>query len=266
VCAISTSARTFILVLSSGKTLLSHVFVVSHSFPLFCIEQIKMELQKTGWLEKFSVGRGLIPVKNWQKRFFTVNHRGLNYSKAPGIPGEQRTYIPFVTVSAEVQMNPVFLLPVVGPSIHPEAVLPDMFYFGLKFEEKGKPHALLLRTTSSADRESWVRFISSFVHVGAISGVPVAHPLDHSAPRAPDPEELDVREKQLLRRVIIDWDEGQTYRVLGESIEPNWDSDDDAPPVEVKGNESPKIPSGRATPERLEERPSPKEQRDFEAL
>ena len=229
-----------------------------------------MDLQKTGWLEKFSVGRGIIPVKNWQRRFFTVNHRGLNYSKAPGIPGEARTYIPFVTVSAEVMMNPVFLLPVVSSAIHPAATSTDMFYFGLRFEEKGKSHVLLFRTSSAADRDSWVKFIGSFIHVGALSGVPVAHPLDPTVPRAPDPEELDVREKQMLRRTIIDWDEGQTYRAVGDSIEPNWDSDDDAPPIEHKLKDSPKSKndSGRETPERQDEAAPapPKEQKDFDVL
>jgi hypothetical protein len=230
-----------------------------------------MELHRTGWLEKFSVGRGLIPVKNWQKRFFTVNHRGLNYSKGPGIPGEGRTYIPFVTAaSAEVQMNPVFLMPVVGPALHPEAVLADKFYFALKFEEKGKTRILLLRANSSIDRDSWVKFIGSFIHACAVSGEAVAHPLDaKSAPRERDPEELDVHEKQVLRKVIIDWDEGQVYRAMGESIEPtmDWDSDDD----EARSHDSKsavldattKGEPGTATPEASG---SPKEQQAFETL
>ena len=54
-----------------------------------------MQTCKSGWLEKFSVGRGLLPVKNWQRRWFQVDHTGLNYSKAPSDKPSARTRIPF---------------------------------------------------------------------------------------------------------------------------------------------------------------------------
>lgn len=188
-------------------------------------------VMKTGWLHKFSVGRGILPVKNWQKRWFSVNNTGLNYSKGPDVPAQQRTFIPFISKSAlEVTLNPVFLLPTVSAALHPEAADPSAFYFGLRFEEGKAGRILLLRAESADDRAAWVRFLSQFLHVGSSSGIPVAHPLDSSIPRGHDPEQLDAREKLSLRSVILNWDEGAHLRQVGECPDPIidvWDSDGD---------------------------------------
>lgn len=126
-------------------------------------------------------------------------------------------------------MNPVFILPNVGQNLHTEATDSAVFYFGLRFEEKTKAHFLLLRTTSFVEREGWVKFLTQFIHAGSVSlGVPVAHPIDPSVPRVHDPEELDARDRLILRRTIMEWDEGQDWRQACSCPQPlvsNWDSD-----------------------------------------
>lgn len=173
-----------------------------------------MELSRSGWLEKYSVGRGFIPVRNWQKRWFTVTHDGLNYSKTPDVRGDGRTYIPFIATEGlqEMRMTPVFLFTHITESVHPAANDPNYFYFGVRFEEKSKPHVLLLRSSNFKEKDQWVHFISQFVHVGTNRGIPTLHPLDSASPRTFDPEELDPSEKRALKRAIMDWDEGQDLR------------------------------------------------------
>lgn len=190
-----------------------------------------MELSRSGWLEKYSVGRGLFPVKNWQRRYFTVSHSGLNYSKSKDVPADNRTYIPFVAAEGfhEIRMYPVFLLPIVTAAMHPEASDCNFFFFGIRFEEKGKPHLLLLRTTTASDRDQWVRFIGQYIHVGSLQGVPLLHPLDPSSPKTFDPEELDANEKRTLRRAVLEWDEGQDLRVTYGAASPEASMEDTAP-------------------------------------
>jgi hypothetical protein len=175
-----------------------------------------MEMMRTGWLEKYSVGRGLIPLKNWQRRWFCVDHAGLNYSKSPMEAPSRRTFIPFVAgpgANGDVVMAPVYLYPNVTESIHPEAVGSSIYYFALRFQERGTPRLLLVRTNDSAERERWVRFLSLFVHAAALSGIPPSHP--SAQKKGVDPDELDPRERLLLKQTILDWDEGMQLRMAG---------------------------------------------------
>lgn len=139
-------------------------------------------LSKSGWLEKFSVGRGIFPFRNWQRRYVVATHAGLNYSSSSTSAGEARTFVPFAScpdsslnnnssnsstltsstaVAAvgvcDVVQHPVFLIPVVSSSLHPEAKDQSSFsYFGIRFQEKGNVRVLLFRTTDAADRQQWV--------------------------------------------------------------------------------------------------------------
>jgi hypothetical protein len=96
------------------------------------------------------------------------------------------------------------------------------------FEEEGRPRILLLRTALAHERDAWVRYVSQYVHVGTLSGVPVAHPLDSSGHKGFDPEELDARERIALRRQVLEWDEGQMWRQQNAVMDPvamDWASD-----------------------------------------
>lgn len=211
-----------------------------------------IDRNKSGWLEKFSVGRGILPVRNWQRRWFVVDHRGLNYSKSPSHEAQRRTQVPFVTLTPtrEIALRPVFLFNNVTTAIHPEATSMSFFYFGLRFEEDGVAHVLLLRTALSPERDEWVRFIGLFVHSASVAGVPVSHPLCLTR-RPYDPEELDAHEKTALRRVVLEWDEGVQHRQHGGALDAcessaaaaiaasAVDSDDDL--------ESPDVPHGAGT-------------------
>ena len=225
---------------------------------------------KCGWVEKYSVGRGFFPVRNWKKRWLMVTHQGLNYAKDQGSPAAGRTYVPFVSktlgsaaaggsgiqssnnqpstnitvimaqekermTKGGVCMNPVFLFPVVTAIIHPEATDPNFFYFGLRFVETDTPRILLLRASTKEDREEWVRFIGQFVHAASLNGVPNMHPAIMKAPKVRDPEELDARSQNEVRKNVMGWDDGFQYRAFG-SEEPcenmhedplNWDSDNE---------------------------------------
>lgn len=154
-------------------------------------------------------------MRNWQKRWFTVTHDGLNYSKTPDVRGDGRTYIPFIATEGlhEMKMTPVFLFSHINESVHPAANDPSFHYFGIRFEEKGKAHVLLLRVASAKEKDQWVRYIGQYIHVGTSRGIPNLHPLDSASPRTFDPEELDPNEKRALRRTIVDWDEGQDIRI-----------------------------------------------------
>jgi hypothetical protein len=110
-------------------------------------------------------------------------------------------------------MTPVFLFAHVNESVHPAANDPNYHYFGIRFEEKGKAHVLLLRAGSAREKEQWVRYIGQYIHVGTSRGVPTLHPLDSASPRTFDPEELDPNEKRALRKTIVEWDEGQEFRI-----------------------------------------------------
>lgn len=189
---------------------------------------------KTGMLEKYSVGRGFFPVKNWQRRFFIVTYRGLNYSKGPQLPASTRTFVPFASAGdSEVRILPVFLFPCMTPQLHPAATDPGMFYFAIGFEERDNSRMLLMRTPSTEERDDWVRFIGQFVHAAGRSGVSQSHPLN-SRHRVFDPEELDPREKTMLRRNVLEWDDGMRTAVQGgvtmdpvADVPPNWDSDEE---------------------------------------
>lgn len=174
---------------------------------------------KSGWLEKYSVGRGLIPLKNWQRRWFTVDHSGLNYSKTQFEPASRRTFVPFIAnasaANGDVIMAAVYLYPAVTAAIHPEATDASMFYFALRFQERGTPRVLLIRTQVREDYELWTRFMAMFVHAAPMSGVPPSHPA--SAKRGVDPDELDPREKIVLRQAVLEWDEGTHFRVGGDA-------------------------------------------------
>lgn len=189
-----------------------------HALSMSVTRRDKPESTKVGWLEKFSVGRGVIKFKNWKKRFFTVDCNGLNYSKSDKKPGAPRTYIPFVTKKTpEVSLSSVFLLSNVNSDLHPEAQDPSKkyLYFGIRFEENKRSFVLLMRTVDSSTRERWVRFLAQLVPCGVPYnlGVPPAHPQDPTLQRLYDPEDLDERERKALRKVVLDWDEGyQEYR------------------------------------------------------
>lgn len=206
-------------------------------------------LNRSGWVEKYSVGRGFFPVRNWKRRWLMVNHHGLNYSKDPKTEPQTRTFIPFTENSekakegqqvgkgrkaGDVKLRPVFLYPNVTAAIHSEATDANYFYFGVRFEESETPRILLLRTTDGQERDAWVRFIAQFVHAASIlSGVPMLHPVAMKNAK-PDPEELDPKSQADLRRAVIEWDDGFQHRVDGtvapdvvESAPVNWDSDPD---------------------------------------
>uniref|UniRef100_A0A7S1QAK3 PH domain-containing protein n=1 Tax=Neobodo designis TaxID=312471 RepID=A0A7S1QAK3_NEODS len=207
----------------------------------------ELQMVKNGWLEKYSVGRGIIPFKNWQRRWFCVDHAGLNYAKSPNEAPSRRTFIPFVAGSAasgDVVMAPVFLYPNVTKDIHPEAT-GDAFYFALRFQERGTPRLLLVRSNDRHDRDTWVRFLAQFVHAAALSGVPMAHPTVHR--KGIDPDELDPRERLQLKQTIMDWDEGLQLRAVGaeEPLQPDhfddcavWASDDESHNPSRRGSKS----------------------------
>ena len=107
-----------------------------------------MALSKEGWLEKYSVGRGALPMKNWRKRYFVANVSGLDYFDNPprsqtnnlkGKPldgdsrkGKSKTekrkiYFsvansPALSHTGSQRQLPVFLLPHIDESFHPAAV------------------------------------------------------------------------------------------------------------------------------------------------
>jgi hypothetical protein len=209
----------------------------------------ELQLIKSGFLEKYSVGRGIIPLKNWQRRWFCVDHAGLNYAKSPTEAPSRRTFIPFITGSCsagDVVMAPVFLYPNVTEAIHPEAHGNTTYYFALRFQERGTPRLLLVRTNDAAERESWVKFLALFVHAAALSGVPTSHPA--VTKKGIDPDELDPRERQALKQTIMDWDEGMQLRINGredplvarETFEDCavWASDDDSNLQSRRGSKS----------------------------
>jgi hypothetical protein len=172
------------------------------------------EARRKGWIEKYSVGRGMLPLRNWQRRWFTIDNHGLNYAKSNFEAPQRRTYVPFVSMSTsrDVTMLPVFLYPHVTEQIHPAATDPTLFYFALRFEENRTPRVLLLRCATAEERSSWVRFLSQFVHAASLlTGVPLAHPLS-GYKRGYDPDELDAKEKKTLRQAVLDWDEGSQLR------------------------------------------------------
>jgi hypothetical protein len=172
-----------------------------------------MELIKQGYLEKYSVGRGMLAIKNWQRRWFSVDHRGLSYAKAPHTEPRRGTNVPFVArdPAGQVTMYPVFVYSTVNAGIHPEAKDEHMFYFALRFDEAGEARVLLVRTPAKAERDAWVRFISQFVHSASMSAGGPQHPL--VAKRVlHDPSRLDPREQHALRATIGNWDEGVQYR------------------------------------------------------
>ena len=191
---------------------------------------------KCGWVEKYSVGRGFFPVRNWKKRWLMVTHQGLNYAKGPNQEAQNRTYVPFIqsgNAKDGVKLRPVFLFPVVTAAIHPEATEPSMHYFGLRFEETDVPRILLLRTPSATERDGWVRFIGQFVHAASLNGVPISHPMTIRSAK-PDPEELDGKAQMELRKSVMEWDDGFKERVVSleasvaDAAAPvNWESDDE---------------------------------------
>ena len=186
---------------------------------------VVQEVRRTGWIEKYSVGRGILPIKNWQRRWFSVDNHGLNYSKSQFEPPAKRTYVPFVTstTSRDVFMNPVFLFPNVTKDIHSEASEGGTYYFALRFEENRVPRVLLLRTRVPEDRDSWVRYLAQYVHAAALTtGVPAYHPLSAAGQKKGyDPDELDAKEKKALRQVVLDWDEGAQLRSSGPGAVPD---------------------------------------------
>lgn len=235
---------------------------------------VVQEVRRTGWIEKYSVGRGILPIRNWQRRWFTVDNHGLNYSKSQFEPPQKRTYVPFVTstTSRDVFMNPVFLFPNVNKEIHSEATEPNIYYFALRFEENRTPRVLLLRTRVAEERDSWIRYLSQYVHAAALTtGVPAYHPLSQQgAKRGYDPDALDSKDQKALRQVVLDWDEGSHLRASGEpNLVPDpiaeaaqqsaagsagmslqdaaiWGDDDDNEPMEVGGIAPTKAMGGAA--------------------
>lgn len=186
---------------------------------------VVQEVRRTGWIEKYSVGRGILPIRNWQRRWFSVDNHGLNYSKSQFEPPAKRTYVPFVTstTSRDVFLNPVFLFPNVTKDIHSEASEGGTYYFALRFEENRVPRVLLLRTRVPEDRDSWVRYLAQYVHAAALTtGVPAYHPLSAAGQKKGyDPDELDAKEKKALRQVVLDWDEGAQLRAAGPGAVPD---------------------------------------------
>jgi hypothetical protein len=149
-------------------------------------------------------------------------------------------------------LNPVFLFPNITESVHPAANDPNYFYFGVRFEEKSKGHVLLLRATSMRERDQWVHFMAQYVHVGTNRGIPNLHPVDSASPRTFDPEELDPNEKRMLRRAVLDWDEGQDIRakhdnVLG-PLESGMDDDTVSDPLLSGGGAMTTTPPRGVTP------------------
>lgn len=228
----------------------------------------ELQMVKSGWLEKYSVGRGIIPLKNWQRRWFCVDHAGLNYAKAPTETPSRRTFIPFISGSGsdgDVLLAPVFLYADVTEGIHPEASAASFCYFALRFQERGTPRLLLVRTADRAERDSWVRFLAQFVHAAALtSGIPAAHPTIHR--KGIDPDELDPRERQVLKQTILEWDEGLQLRAVGAGeplVAPDsfedcavWASDEDSHSPSRRGSKSAGQTPSAQSPRRPASNPS----------
>ena len=222
----------------------------------------ELQLIKSGWLEKYSVGRGIIPLKNWQRRWFCVDHAGLNYSKTPTEAPSKRTFIPFVAgagADGDILMAPVYLYPNVTESVHPEATGSNIYYFALRFQERGTPRVLLVRMHDPGERESWVRFLAQFIQAAALSGIPS---IQGGSKKGIDPDELDPKERLLLKQTIMDWDEGCQNRVIGApepAVPPDafddctvWASDEESGHASRRGSKSnantPSAQSPRARP------------------
>eukprot|EP00758_Cryptobia_borreli_P010778 Tbor_TRINITY_DN5600_c0_g1::TRINITY_DN5600_c0_g1_i1::g.8255::m.8255 len=108
-----------------------------------------VENTKSGYLYKYTVGRGSNLFRNWRRRWFTADHNGLNYSKNEKTVPLSRNLIPFISsIKPELTLARAFLLANVTVDLHPKATNENHFYFGIYFEEQWKPYILLCRAES----------------------------------------------------------------------------------------------------------------------
>ncbi|KAG5477480.1 hypothetical protein CUR178_05184 [Leishmania enriettii] len=112
------------------------------------------------------------------------------------------------------------------------------YYFGLTFEEHRKRYLLLLRTSSPQEYIKWTTYLPLYVHEGSASRiVPLGHPLEAGRPQPVDlnhkrltenrestlpnpvtfyidPDPCSLSEYFKVRRLCLDWDEGERGRLF----------------------------------------------------
>ncbi|TPP48943.1 hypothetical protein CGC20_26810 [Leishmania donovani] len=117
------------------------------------------------------------------------------------------------------------------------------YYFGLSFEEHRKRYLLLLRTSSPQDYIMWTTYLPLYVHEGSASRiVPMGHPLEAGRPQPIDlnyrrltekresmlpstvtfyidPDPCTVDEHVKVRRLCLDWDEGERRRLFTSAVD-----------------------------------------------
>ncbi|KAG5477214.1 hypothetical protein LSCM4_04432 [Leishmania orientalis] len=117
------------------------------------------------------------------------------------------------------------------------------YYFGLTFEEHRKRYLLLLRTSSPQEYIKWTTYLPLYVHEGSASRiVPLGHPLEAGRPQpidlnhrrltenrestlpSPvtfyiDPDPCSLNEYFKVRRLCLDWDEGERGRLFTTAVE-----------------------------------------------
>ncbi|CAG9575097.1 conserved hypothetical protein [Leishmania major strain Friedlin] len=117
------------------------------------------------------------------------------------------------------------------------------YYFGLSFEEHRKRYLLLLRTFSPQDYIIWSTYLPLCGHEGSTSRiVPTGHPLEADRPQPIDhnyrrltekresmlpstvtlyldPNPCTVGERVKVRRLCLDWDEGERRRIFTTAVD-----------------------------------------------
>ncbi|KAH9586558.1 hypothetical protein LSM04_009356 [Trypanosoma melophagium] len=155
-----------------------------------------------GWLEKFSVGRGLFSTHGWQKRYVVVAREGIGYmhrAPEPSMrPASAHCFIPFEEPQRKrdgVKQRPVYLLRHVAPFMHPEISTEDRgglsststaterfeddHYLAISFTEGRRRLFLLLRCPSLEEYVVWTSVLSLYIPAGSLNTiVPIPHPLE----------------------------------------------------------------------------------------
>ncbi|GET89178.1 hypothetical protein, conserved [Leishmania tarentolae] len=117
------------------------------------------------------------------------------------------------------------------------------YYFGLSFEEHRKRYLLLLRTSSPKDYIMWTTYLPLYVHEGSAPRiVPMGHPLEAGRPQPidlnyrrltekresllpstvtfyVDPNPCTFDEHLKVRRLCLNWDEGEHRRLFTTAVE-----------------------------------------------